>query len=141
MLLIGPFLIRTDWVYRPTDLSLFKGFWNFLTFKNDCDFPSEYTVQSTFSSPSWPSTSTASVKIYLSFLLTSILKKMVALIFPDQWKRSSGWRSSKYPQRKNHWSGPSKAEKNGHDEILKVQQKIKRKLRMFSSVIDYVNKR
>ena len=38
--------------YGPTDLSfLIKGFWKFLTFKQDCNFPSEYTVQSYFSSP------------------------------------------------------------------------------------------
>ena len=40
-------------VLRLTDLylSLRKGFWQFLNFKHDCNFPSEYTVQSNFSSP------------------------------------------------------------------------------------------
>ena len=41
--------------YRPTDLSLLKEFWKFLNFKHDCNFPSEYTVQSNFSSP-WSGT-------------------------------------------------------------------------------------
>ena len=35
--------------YRPTDLSLLKGFWKFPNFKHDCNLPSEYTVQSNFS--------------------------------------------------------------------------------------------
>ena len=37
--------------YRPTDLSLLKGVWEFSNFEYDCNLPSEYTVQSNFSSP------------------------------------------------------------------------------------------
>ena len=37
--------------YRPTDFSLLKRFWKFLTFKHGCNFLSEYTIQSNFSSP------------------------------------------------------------------------------------------
>ena len=40
-----------DMFYRPTDLYLLKGLENVLILHNNCDFPSEETVQSNSSSP------------------------------------------------------------------------------------------
>ena len=49
MQILGLFLHGMS--YRPTDLSLLKGVWEFPNFEYDCNLPSEYTVQSNFSSP------------------------------------------------------------------------------------------
>ena len=65
--------------YRPTDL--LKGFWKFLNFKHDYNFPSEYTVQSNFSSPC------SNILIFVGFLLLELKshrnEKSKTTFFPE----------------------------------------------------------
>ena len=70
--------------YRPTDLCLLKGFWKFLNFKHDCNFPSEYTVQSNFSSP-WlyvaTTTETQAHQVILLVKWAEIIQKKACMVF------------------------------------------------------------